>query len=156
MNSRPPFIGQERSETCMLACLRMLLAYQGKDVSEATLLAQASLEEGGIDPDQLAALAVNYELKAEARQIDLDEIADLVRENRFPIVLVDRSFLDGEFTIHAVIPVQFSRHYVTVLDPLRGQRRISKRKFALAHRRVDRWTVVWSGEEAENAHGDNP
>jgi hypothetical protein len=28
MNSKPPFIRQERSDTCILACLRMLLAHE--------------------------------------------------------------------------------------------------------------------------------
>ncbi len=143
MSSKLPFIGQERSDTCMLACLRMLLAYQGTEVAEAVLVEQVSLAEGGIDPDQLAELARHRGLEAEARQLDLETIADLVQREHFPIVLLDRSLLDREFAIHAVIPVRLTREYVIVLDPLRGERRISRRKFAQAHRRVDRWAVVW-------------
>ena len=48
MSSKPPFIGQEKSDTCMFACLRMLLAQRGKDVPEATLAEQAVQEQGGI------------------------------------------------------------------------------------------------------------
>lgn len=143
MPSRPPFIGQERAETCMRACLRMLLAFQGQEVTEAALVEQISLQQGGIDPDELAALARHYGLKAKACQLDRKTIVDLVRKGHFPIVLLDRYVLDREFTIHAVIPVRFSRQFVIVLDLLRGQRRISRRKFTQAHLRVDRWAVVW-------------
>jgi len=60
MSSTPPFIAQERPDTCMLACLRMLLSYQGIEVAESVLVEQVSLEEGGIDPDQLAELARSH------------------------------------------------------------------------------------------------
>jgi hypothetical protein len=82
-------------------------------------------------------------LNAEPRQRDLETIEYLIKDKRFPIVLVDRSFLDHEFAIHAVIPIRFTRQYVIVLDPLCGRRRISRRKSAQALQRVDRWAVVW-------------
>src|SRR5260370_29894811 len=143
MSSKPPFIRQERSETCMLACLRMILANRGTEIPEAALVEQISLEEGGIDPDQLADLARHYGLKAEARQLDLQAITNLVESELFPIILLDRSIFVREFAIHAVIPFRFTRNYVTVLDPLRGERRLSLRKFIIARRRGDRWAVVW-------------
>jgi ABC-type bacteriocin/lantibiotic exporter with double-glycine peptidase domain len=152
MPSKPPFFRQERSDTCMLACLRMLLAYRGQEVTEIALAENVTLEEGGLDPDQLAALARGYGLKAEARRLDAATIADLVRLEKFPIVLVDRSFLDREFSIHAVIPIRFSRQCVWVLDPLRGERRLSQRKFVDAQRRVGRWGVVWEpGAESRSS-----
>jgi ABC-type bacteriocin/lantibiotic exporter with double-glycine peptidase domain len=127
----------------MLACLRMLLAYQGIHLTEFALVQQISQWEGGLDPEQLSQLAQRYGLRAEAQRLDLGEIEALVAAERFPIVLVDRTILDGEFAIHAVIPVRFSRNYVTFLDPLRGERRVSIRKFSLSQRRVDGWAVVW-------------
>jgi ABC-type bacteriocin/lantibiotic exporter with double-glycine peptidase domain len=144
MSSKPPFIGQERFDTCMLACLRMLLAQRGIEVTEADLVEQVSLEEGGIDPDQLAALARRYAIKAEARQIDFEAVAEQVQHGRFPIVLLDRSGLDREFAVHAVIPIRISPRSVTVLDPLRGERRILRRQFAVGRARVGQWAVVWT------------
>jgi Peptidase C39 family len=93
----------------MLACLRMVLAYCGTNVTEPVLVEQVSLDEGGLDPEALAVLAKRYDLNADARQLD---IAAVIERHRFPILLVDRSFLDDEFCIHAVIPVRFTRHYV--------------------------------------------
>lgn len=142
MNSKPPFIAQERDDTCAVACLRMLLAYEGKEVSEGALLNQVSLEEGGVDPDRLVDLARAHGLKAEVRQLDLKEIASLVQRQQFPIVLIERTFLDREFAIHAVIPIRVTRQFVVVLDPLRGERRISRRKFTQARRRLGWWAVL--------------
>jgi ABC-type bacteriocin/lantibiotic exporter with double-glycine peptidase domain len=132
----------------MLACLRMLLAENGKEVTEATLVEQIGSPQGGIDPDQLAALARRHGLKAEALQIDLERIIELVHAELFPILVIDRSLLDREFAIHAVIPFRFSRHFVNVLDPLHGERRISRRKLVQAHRRVGRWALVWQSHRA--------
>jgi ABC-type bacteriocin/lantibiotic exporter with double-glycine peptidase domain len=86
MNSKPPFIGQERFDTCMLACLRMLLAHRGRDVTEASLLEQVSVElaQGGIDPDQLAALARRQGLNAEVCQLDPDSLAEKAIRDRRP------------------------------------------------------------------------
>jgi predicted double-glycine peptidase len=117
----------------MLACLRMVLA------------------EGGTNPNQLVRLAERYGLSTEARELDLAAIRALVTQEQFPIVLLDRTILDGEFAIHAVIPIRFTRHSVTVLDPLRGERRLSLRKFAQAQRRVG-WAVV--GPARERPNGD--
>ena len=70
-------------------------------------------------------------------------MAELIHGQRFPIVLVYRGPLDGEALTHAVIPVRRSRQYVTFLDPLRGERRVTIRKFLEARRLVGRWVVVW-------------
>jgi len=91
----------------------------------------------------LADLAQSLGLHAEAQQLERDAIVTLVEQDRFPIILIDRSVLDGELAIHAVIPIRFSRYYVTLLDPLRGERRVSTRKFEIAQRRVGNWAVVW-------------
>ena len=143
MSSKPPFVAQEGSDTCMLACLRMILTHQETNISEAELLQEILWEEGGIDPQQLADLAKRHGLDARAEQLDLGAIIDLVEQLRFPIVLIDRSVMDREFAVHAVVPVRVSRHYVTMLDPLRGERRVSIRKFAKANRKVGGWAVVW-------------
>ena len=77
MTSKPPFCAQERSDTCMLACLRMLLAYRGTDITELALLQQISQWQGGLDPEQLSHLAQTHGLRAEAQRLDLDGIEDL-------------------------------------------------------------------------------
>src|SRR5947208_17029880 len=113
MTSKPPFCAQQRSDTCMLACLRMILAHRGTQVTEAVLTEQVSLEESGLDPDSLVTLAERIALRAEARQLDMRAIDGEVEAGHYPIVLVDRSLLDRAFTIRAVSPVRITTHLIT-------------------------------------------
>ena len=50
---------------------------------------------------------------------------------------------DCDLTLSAVIPVRLTRHYVIVLDPLRGERRVTIRKFEAARRLLGNWVVTW-------------
>jgi ABC-type bacteriocin/lantibiotic exporter with double-glycine peptidase domain len=127
----------------MIACLRMILAQQETEISEAELLQETASKEGGLDPQELADLAKRHGLVSRAEQLDLAAIAALVGRQRFPIVIVDRSATDREFAIHAVIPIRVSGSSVTMLDPLRGERRVSVRKFEEARRKVGGWAVIW-------------
>ena len=54
MSSKPPFFRQGRSDTCALACLRMLLAQHGLDATEEELLLTVTMEPGGVDIEELA------------------------------------------------------------------------------------------------------
>ena len=49
----------------------------------------------------------------------------------------------GPDAVHAVIPIDFSKHYVNFLDPLKGVRRVTVRKFEQARQLIGGWTVVW-------------
>src|SRR5580765_1283357 len=142
MSLTPPFIGQERAETCALACLRLMLAHFGlADIAEEILARDESLTEGGANPDQLVRIAEKFAINASAQQLDLPASKSLVGRRFFPIVYIDRLPIDGEFSIHAVIPIRFGRRLVKVLDPLRGPRQLPIQKFRKSLRRVG-WTVV--------------
>jgi predicted double-glycine peptidase len=122
--------------------LRILLAERGEHVSEAELVRKTTLDEGGLTPEELAALSRAWGLPARERIVNDAERADLVAHGRYPIVYLYRKFLDGVKNVHAVIPIGFSRQFVTLLDPLRGKRRVSIRKFAQARSIVQQWTVI--------------
>jgi ABC-type bacteriocin/lantibiotic exporter with double-glycine peptidase domain len=138
----PPFIAQERPDSCAIACLRMLLAYQEQDVSEDTLVQAAVMQPGGLDPDELKDLAHRYGFSVEVRQADLATLRSLLAEQRFPIVYIYRQPIDNVAMTHAVIPVRISPKFVTCLDPLCGKRRISVRKFEQARHMVADWVIV--------------
>jgi ABC-type bacteriocin/lantibiotic exporter with double-glycine peptidase domain len=142
MSSKPPFFRQGRSDTCALACLRMLLAQHGLQVSEDELLLAAIMEPGGVHIEELARLAGHYGLQPQIQRLQLNAMKDLVAQEIFPIVFLNRMPLDQEFAIHTVIPIRFSPRFVTVLDPLRGERRITIRKFEAARRWLTEWAVV--------------
>jgi len=142
MTSEPPFFPQERYDTCALACLRMVLAGFGRNVSEAELVRASSMEEGGVEIEALAELAREYGLRADVAQLSLADLARHFERELLAIVYLNRLPLDRQFAIHAVVPIRLSPHYVTCLDPLIGRRRISRRKFEHARRYLDRYGVV--------------
>jgi ABC-type bacteriocin/lantibiotic exporter with double-glycine peptidase domain len=122
----------------------MLLAHQGEDISEDILVQATAMPPGGLDPEELQAVALRYGLAAEVRQADLAVIRDLLAEQRFPIVYLYRQPIDRIAMTHAVIPVRIGRVFVTCLDPLRGMRRISVRKFDQARRLVGNWILAFN------------
>ncbi|MCI0682312.1 MAG: cysteine peptidase family C39 domain-containing protein [Gemmataceae bacterium] len=138
----PRFIAQERPDACAVACLRMLLASRGIETSEDELVRITTLDEGGLTPEELAKLARAMGLVASEQQIDDHALASIVDNAEYPIAYLYRKILDGVSSVHAVIPVRYSQHFVTLLDPLRGQRRVSRRKFAVARSMVQNWAVV--------------
>ena len=148
MNSKPPFVKQERPDTCAIACLRMILAYQGLPRSEADVVQSTGMQPSGLDPERLAQLTQRYGLHAVEQQLDPEALFDLIRRQRFPIVFLYRRLINGVGEGHAVIPVRLSRQYVTFLDPLRGERRVTIRKFEEARRLVGQWVVVWEQPKA--------
>ena len=143
MNSKPPFVRQERPDTCAIACLRMILAYQGRASTEADVVQSAAMQPSGIDPEGLAQLAQRYGVRAVEQQLDWEALFDLIRQQRFPIVFLYRRLINGVGEGPAVIPVRLSRQYVTFLDPLRGERRVTIQKFEEARRLIGQWVVVW-------------
>lgn len=112
----------------------MLLAFHGTETSEDELIDKAEMEEGGVDIQELSALAQRYGLRADIQELSLEDLADCIAQERFPIVYLNRFPMDAEFAIHAVVPVRISAHFVTFLDPRRGQRRVSVRKFEASRR----------------------
>jgi ABC-type bacteriocin/lantibiotic exporter with double-glycine peptidase domain len=142
MTSKPPFFPQERYDTCALACLRMILAFNGIETSEEELVLATKMEEGGVDIEELAQVARYHGLKAEIRKLEEASLLDFIAIHRWAIVFLNRFPLDRQFAIHSVIPIRFTPHFVTVLDPLKGERRISRRKFDQARRYLDRYGVI--------------
>jgi ABC-type bacteriocin/lantibiotic exporter with double-glycine peptidase domain len=142
MSSKPPFFAQERSDTCALACLRMLLAQHNISVSEEELVRVARFEGYGIHIKEVVRLAMEHGLNAEIRELALPAVSALLEEDRFPILFLDRMPIDGEFAIHSVIPLRVSKRVVTCLDPLFGERRISRKRFEKAQARLDSLGVV--------------
>jgi ABC-type bacteriocin/lantibiotic exporter with double-glycine peptidase domain len=155
MNLKPPFFAQERYDTCALACLRMILAYYGTEVSEAELVRMTAMEEGGVDIEELARVARRCGLPAEILSLSEKELMELNTKRRWVIVYLNRWPLDRVFAIHAVIPIRFSRVFLTVLDPMRGQRRLSRRKFDQARQYLDRLCVVCDHVQSHASQEDS-
>jgi predicted double-glycine peptidase len=120
----------------------MLLAFHGKETTEEDLIRATRMEEGGVDIEELARIAQHFGLKAGIRELSLPDLADLVAQQRFPIVYLNRFPMDRQFAIHAVIPIRVSPRFVTFLDPRRGQCRVSHRIFEASRRYLSCLGVV--------------
>jgi ABC-type bacteriocin/lantibiotic exporter with double-glycine peptidase domain len=139
--SKPPFIPQQRSNTCCLACLRMALADQGLPVpSEDELLTQANMQSEGIDFTELQRLARSLGLRARIEfPKDADAIPGHISQGKTVIAQIDRFPLDGEANRHAVVIVGSSDDSVAFLDPLRatltppGERSVARELFDDIH-----------------------
>lgn len=143
MASIPPFVRQESTDACPIACLRMILAFRGITVTEPALMQAADIQPGGLNPEQIAELASRYGLTAKEKQLDQDALFELIRQARFPIVILYRRPIDAVDAGHAVIPVSITRRFVTFLDPLLGKRRVTIRKFEESRRLAGQWVAVW-------------
>ncbi len=150
----PPLYRQRKSDNCVLACLRMLLAHHGTKVTEKALEAEAAKQPGGIFIEELVRLAGQHGMDAEIATLNLEQMTERIAIGVFPIVYLNRVHLDRPFPVHrrlalrrcivhAVVPVKVSAKFVTFNDPLRGRRRrASKHKFEAAMRDLSFWSVV--------------
>jgi ABC-type bacteriocin/lantibiotic exporter with double-glycine peptidase domain len=121
----------------------MMLAHCGITVAEEELVQQTTLQADGTSFEEVVRLARQYQLSAEIRRLDLEETTRLFNHDSWAIAFVDRGVINGVSGIHAVIPIGVSRWYVTFLDPLRGQRRVARRRFDAAWDNVKHLAIVF-------------
>jgi ABC-type bacteriocin/lantibiotic exporter with double-glycine peptidase domain len=150
----PSPLRQEKSDNCAVTCLRMVLSAHGIQMAEASLEARLAKQPGGVFIGTLAAAAESFGLQAHIAESSLESIASLLAEDVFPIVYVNRVYLDRhpprkrraalrKCVVHAVVPVRVTARFVIVNDPLVGRRRrVSQRKFEQAQRDLGYWPVV--------------
>lgn len=60
------------------------------------------------------------------------ELEDLVRDGSYPIVFVNFWPLGGTDEQHALVVIEIGTHYVTVLDPMSGERLLVRADFLQA------------------------
>src|SRR5262245_11487012 len=103
LRSRPPFYKQEKDNSCLPACLRMVLAASGVLVSERRLrelcdwTPQRSVSSSAV---VAAARALGFVHSREDYGLRLHDLRDALRSGLFPIVGIDlRAY--GQFGLHA-------------------------------------------------------
>ena len=155
MNKELPLYGQEKDDTCALACLRMVLAAHGTDIEERVLETEARREDGGTHIEELERVARRFGLVAQIQRATAAQLRVLLAKRKLPIAYVNRVFFDvpslkrvrSAFThpkLHAVIPTRLSLHYITFHYPLKPARiaRRSLARFDRAHRFLNYATLV--------------
>ncbi|MCI0680470.1 MAG: cysteine peptidase family C39 domain-containing protein [Gemmataceae bacterium] len=160
MSIELPLYGQEKDNTCALACLRMVLAAYGTDVDESTLLGQARMEQDGTEIGELERFARQFGIVADLQEATVDQLRELLAEGRLPIAYIDRAVFEltprqrakhtlRHAKVHVVIPTRISAAAVNYHDPLAPPRivRKSMRLFRLAYDRLGSRCVVCSKPE---------
>ena len=122
MFRRIPYIPQLEVADCGAACLAMVLAYHGKNVSLAATREASGTSQEGVRAGGLADAARRYGLETRAVRADVEDLH----------LLPAGSILHWEFN-HFVVFERLRRHSVDVVDPATGRRRISLKQFGRSY-----------------------
>ena len=123
LRSKPPFYAQELSDSCLPACLRMVLASKGVLASEEQLRDLCGWRPGGAVCSTnvvAAARSLGFGRSREDYGLRLHDLRDLIRTGLFPIVGIDLTSY-GLIGQHAQVVVAVSTHGVALQDPMLGQ-----------------------------------
>jgi ABC-type bacteriocin/lantibiotic exporter with double-glycine peptidase domain len=116
-----PFFPQERAESCVPACLRMVLAYYDIQRSEDEIYSCCQTDPDGTLPTAAARCAQSLGLEASALRLpSLEALQErMTTLDVVPIVFVNLAPLLGLNVIHAVIieNTDVATRSVRVLDP---------------------------------------
>lgn len=130
MRSKLRFHKQETPDSCLPACLRMVLMAMGIAVSEAELRKRCDCTMFGTD----AFMAVDAlrGLGFERSRKETGSIAGLMMElsaGQLPIVFVNLLPIDGIKVSHAMVVMDIQENGVHVCDPRLGERIIARVAF---------------------------
>jgi hypothetical protein len=134
----------------------MVLAGFGLHVAESALEAEARMEALGTPIEELERLARQFQLVAEIQETTVEDLRELLAEDKLPIVYIDRAIFElrprqrarhslRDAIIHNVVPIQVTARLVTYQDPRQPRlMRKSTRLFGQAFRRLGGRCVVCS------------
>ena len=123
LRSKPPFYAQEKFDSCLPACLRMVLAAKGMIFSEDELRELCGWTPGGAVSSTsvvAAARALGFVHSREDYELRLHDLRDLTRAGIFPIVGINLAPY-GQIGQHAQVVVAVTARGVAVQDPMLGQ-----------------------------------
>ena len=131
--SKPPFYQQETPDSCVPACLRMVLAGLGMTITEAELrrLCDCTIDGTRALPALDAVRSLGF-LKSSKQTLAFGELTELLEQGHYPIVFVEMYPIDGIYQIHALVILSISEFTVQVYDPARGERLIAPDIFNVA------------------------
>ena len=141
----PPFYAQETPDSCLPACLRMVLAAEGLRFSERQLrhLCKCRPMIGTLSTDVVnAAQELGFANSVEDRSLRLFDLRDAEREGLFPIVGVNLRPLRGIWSPHAQVVVETTSTQARIHDPLLGRLRLSLPTFEAAWGDADYLTIL--------------
>ncbi len=128
-----PFYPQETPESCVPACLRMVVASLGVEIAEAKLRDLCDCTFEGTSALQAVDVARSLGFAQTSKQtLTLADLETVVTNGNTPIVFVEMEPINGIYQVHALIVVNITPFAVQVLDPATGERTIPRQVFLVA------------------------
>jgi ABC-type bacteriocin/lantibiotic exporter with double-glycine peptidase domain len=148
MISKLPFHKQEKSFSCVPACLRMVLAGLGVVMSEVDLRQLCDCTIFGTDAFQAvkAGRMLGFP-KAMKGNLSFLELDHELQKRLYPIVYVNLLPVDGVDTNPAMAVVAADQYFVSVYDPHVGERSLSRLTFKQAWKMSNGLTILISGNK---------
>jgi ABC-type bacteriocin/lantibiotic exporter with double-glycine peptidase domain len=149
-----PFYRQETPDSCVPACLRIVLAGLGVEITEVRLRQMCDCTILGTE----ALNAVDTARKlgfpmAHKENLSIEQLDAVVQSGCNPIVYVNLRPIDGEEGIHAMVVKALDDLWIEVYDPLMGKRQLERAMFDAAWRMTNRLTILIPGTAADAGSG---
>lgn len=128
-----PFYLQETPDSCVPACLRMVLAGFGVEIAEAKLRELCDCTfEGTIALKAVDAVRQLGFAQTRKHTLTLAELETVVNNGNMPIVFVEMEPINGIYQVHALVVTNVTPFSFQVLDPASGERIIPRQVFQVA------------------------
>jgi ABC-type bacteriocin/lantibiotic exporter with double-glycine peptidase domain len=137
------FYQQETPDSCVPACLRMVLAGLGVVMLESELRRLCDCTVLGTDAFQaVEALRKLGFPNATKQNLTLTDLSTVLTQGNYPIVYVNLLPLDQERGTHALVVTQVEDAIVTVYDPMVGKRSLERTAFEQAWQLTKGLTIL--------------
>ncbi|MFQ5652399.1 MAG: cysteine peptidase family C39 domain-containing protein [bacterium] len=113
---KPKLHKQEKSYSCMAACLKMVLEHYGIREDEKTLRIKSKTKLYGTHPIHVVECAKSYGLDAYVSSLTFNKLRELTRKN-VPVITNILKSDDDEFYVHSVVIYRIQKAEVYLLDP---------------------------------------
>lgn len=121
-----PLFLQSTEWNCGPACVQMLLASQGKRISQKKIAKLAKTTRNGTHHKHLVNAIKRFHINARAKKTNFRELKSKLAHGSHAIV---NYFLQADNEGHFAVAVAKGKTYITLNDPWLGRKRYSVRKF---------------------------
>lgn len=117
------FYAQETRVSCVPACIRMVLAYWGLEIDEATLCGCCQTDLSGTAIKAAVACVNRLGFRAvDVREATREDLKSWLSNGVFPILYLNLFPLDALWVQHAVVVEDVTTEVSAYLDPAQGRR----------------------------------
>jgi ABC-type bacteriocin/lantibiotic exporter with double-glycine peptidase domain len=138
-----PFYQQETPDSCVPACIRMVLEGLGVVISEAELRQKCDCTIFGTEAFQAVEAVRQLGFSNATKQnLMLLDLSNVLAQGHYPIVYVNLFPIQQEQGIHAMVVIALDDAIVSVYDPMLGKRDLKRTVFDQAWRLTKGLTLL--------------